>query len=64
MADWITFDPGRAIVERDFSRCIDVCHEADCQSATNPDQMVWLTPNNLPAMGTTMTGKPVQTPVF
>jgi hypothetical protein len=29
---------------------------------TPPDQMVWLTPNNLRAMGTTMTGKPVQTP--
>jgi hypothetical protein len=26
---------------------------------TPPDQIVWLTPNNLRAMGTTMTGKPV-----
>ncbi|MGA9215552.1 MAG: hypothetical protein WBZ54_09895 [Methylocella sp.] len=29
---------------------------------TPPDQMVWLSPNNLRAMGTTITGKPVQTP--
>jgi hypothetical protein len=29
---------------------------------TAPDQMVWLSPNNLRAMGTTMTGRPVQTP--
>jgi hypothetical protein len=29
---------------------------------TPPDQIVWLTPNNLRAMGTTMTGKLVQTP--
>ncbi|MEJ0096312.1 MAG: ATP-dependent Clp protease proteolytic subunit [Methylocella sp.] len=29
---------------------------------TPPDQIVWLSPNNLRAMGTTMTGKPVQTP--
>lgn len=31
---------------------------------TPPDQMVWLSPNNLRAMGTTMTGKPVQTPTI
>jgi hypothetical protein len=29
---------------------------------TPPEQMVWLSPNNLRAMGTTITGKPVQTP--
>ncbi|HEY8096253.1 MAG TPA: hypothetical protein VIE65_09235 [Methylobacter sp.] len=29
---------------------------------TPPDQMVWLTPNNLRAMGATVTGKPVQNP--
>src|SRR5262249_40059644 len=29
---------------------------------TPPDQMVWLTPDDLRSMGTTMTGKPVQLP--
>jgi hypothetical protein len=29
---------------------------------TAPDQMVWLSPNNLRAMGTTMTGRLVQSP--
>ena len=30
---------------------------------TPPDQMVWLTPNNLRAMGTVLTGKPAQAQV-
>jgi hypothetical protein len=29
---------------------------------TPPNQMIWLSPNDLRAMGTTMTGKPIQTP--
>ena len=30
---------------------------------TPPDQIVWLTPNNLRAMGTVLTGKPAQAQV-
>jgi hypothetical protein len=30
---------------------------------TPPSQMIWLSPNDLRAMGTTLTGKPAQTPI-